>query len=107
MLGVEEIWEDTAAYFREGRSIKGISRGPGRVARAGVRLRAQDAAASEARTIDADEDFRALGCEGGYEAVRRHALCWEKDREEASPALNHDLRKSDQHSSCAAMSADL
>lgn len=29
MLGVEEIWEDTAAYFREGRSIKGISRPPG------------------------------------------------------------------------------
>ena len=32
------------------------------------------------------EDLRSLGYEGGYDAVRRHAACWAKKRDAASPA---------------------
>ena len=35
------------------------------------------------------EDLRAMGYEGGYEAVRRHTSRWRKDREAASPAKAH------------------
>ena len=35
------------------------------------------------------EDLQGLGYEGGYDAVRRHAARWAKDREAASPSKAH------------------
>ena len=68
---METIGKIRPAHFRNGRSIKGISRDL-HVSRETVR-----------------KDLWASGYEGGYDAVRRYASRWAKDREVASPATEH------------------
>ncbi len=84
MLGVDKIGEIRRAHCREGRSIKGISRPPG-VSRATFRKVLWTGATEfvyERRTLmRIFEDLQALGCEGGDDAVRRHASRRAKVRE--------------------------
>ena len=122
MLCVETIGKIRRARFRDGRSIKGISRDL-HVSRETVRKVVRSGATEfvyERRTqprpkigpweseldgmLDANasrsgrervpltrifEDLQALGYAGGYDAVRRHASRWSKDREAGSPAKAH------------------
>ena len=122
MLCVETIGKIRRAHFRDGRSIKGISR-DFRLSRETVRKVVRSGATEfvyERRTqprpkigpweseldgmLDANasrperkratlmrifEDLQASGYAGGYDAVRRHAARWRKDREAGSPAKAH------------------
>ena len=122
MLCVETIGKIRRAHFRDGRSIKGISR-DFRLSRETVRKVVRSGATEfvyARRTqprpkigpweselegmLDANasrsgrervpltrifEDLQALGYAGGYDAVRRHASRWSKDREAGSPAKAH------------------
>ena len=76
MLGVDKIGEIRRTHCREGCSIKGVSRPPG-VSRATFRKILWTGATEfvyERRTLmRIFEDLQALDCEGGDDAVRRHA----------------------------------
>ena len=112
MLGVDKIGEIQRAHYRDGRSIRGISRDLG-ISRATVRKVLRSEATSfryERRTqprpkIDPwqsenaarpkrermtlrriFQDLRILGYEGSYDAVRRCALRWIAGREGVPPS---------------------